>query len=53
MCPELEPIPATQLDHDPKKLTAAIEEYDVDYSSMVVDYKEGRERALAAFKSLD
>ena len=52
MCPELEPIPATQL-HDPKKLTAAIEEHGVDYPSMVVDYKEGRERALAAFKSLD
>ena len=52
MCPELKPIPATQL-HDPKKLTAAIEEHGVDYPSMVVDYKEGRERALAAFKSLD
>ncbi len=52
MCPELEPIPATQL-HDPKKLTEAIEKHEADYPAMIVDYKAGRERALAAFKSLD
>ncbi len=52
MCPELESVPAAQL-HDPKKLTEAIKTHDADYPAMVVDYKEGRERALAAFKSLD
>lgn len=51
MCPELEPIPAKDL-HDLKKLKAAIEKYDVDYPGFVVDYSEGRQRALAAFKSL-
>lgn len=51
MCPELEPIPAKNL-HDLKKLAAAIEKYDVDYPRFVVDYSEGRQRALAAFKSL-
>ena len=52
MCPELEPIPANQL-HDPKKLTDAMEQHGADYPAMIVDYKAGRERALAAFKSLD
>jgi deoxyribodipyrimidine photo-lyase len=52
MCPELDSIPATQL-HDPKKLTEAIEKHEVDYPAMIVDYKAGRERALAAFKALD
>lgn len=51
LCPELEPVPSSAL-HDPKKLSAAIEKLNVDYPSLVVDYKEGRERALAAFKSL-
>jgi deoxyribodipyrimidine photo-lyase len=51
MCPELEPIPAKAL-HDIKKLSAAIQKYDVDYPDFVVDYSEGRQRALAAFKSL-
>ena len=51
LCPELEPVPSPAL-HDPKKLSAAIEANDVDYPSFVVDYKEGRERALSAFKSL-
>ena len=51
MCPELASIPETQL-HDPIKLSAAIEKHDVDYPSYVVDYKAGRERALAAFKAL-
>lgn len=51
LCPELEPIPAAAL-HDQKKLTAAIEQHDCDYPAFVVDYKAGRERALAAFKSL-
>jgi deoxyribodipyrimidine photo-lyase len=51
LCPELEPVPSPAL-HDPKKLSSAIEECSVDYPAYVVDYKEGRERALAAFKSL-
>ena len=50
-CPELEPVPAAAL-HDAKKLSAAIEKHGVAYPSYVVDYKLGRERALAAFKSL-
>ena len=51
LCPELEPVPSPAL-HDAKKLAAAITANNVDYPSFVVDYKEGRERALAAFKSL-
>ena len=51
LCPELEPVPSSAL-HDPKKLATAIAEHSVDYPSYVVDYKEGRERALAAFKAL-
>ena len=51
MCPELEEVPAKAL-HDGTKLTKAISEFDVDYPSYVVDYKAGRERALAAFKAL-
>lgn len=50
-CPELEAIPSSAL-HDEKKLVAAIEEHDADYPLFVVDYKSGRERALAAFKAL-
>ena len=51
MCPELADIPPAAL-HDPKKLTAAIESSNASYPAYVVDYKLGRERALAAFKSL-
>jgi len=51
MCPELEPVPAKAL-HDLKKLSAAIKDHDIDYPDYIVDYKEGRERALAAFKGL-
>ena len=51
LCPELESVPSRAL-HDPVKLSAAIEEHSIDYPSFVVDYKQGRERALAAFKSL-
>ena len=51
MCPELEAVPAKAL-HDAGKLTKAIAETGADYPSFVVDYKEGRERALAAFKAL-
>ena len=51
LCPELESVPSTAL-HDPGKLSAQIEQQSLDYPQFVVDYKEGRERALAAFKSL-
>ena len=51
MCPELEPVPAKAL-HDPKKLSAAIKEHQLDYPDYIVDYKKGRQRALDAFKSL-
>ncbi len=51
LCPELKNIPAKAL-HDEKKLAKAIADSNVDYSEYVVDYKAGRERALAAFKSL-
>jgi deoxyribodipyrimidine photo-lyase len=51
MCPELEPVPAKAL-HDPKKLSVAINDLGLDYPGFIVDYKRGRERALAAFKSL-
>jgi deoxyribodipyrimidine photo-lyase len=50
-CPELQPIPAKAL-HDPKKLARAIEQSGADYPSMIVEYKRGRERALAAFKEI-
>lgn len=51
MCPELADVPSNAL-HDPKKLTAAIKLHNADYPAYVVDYKLGRERALAAFKAL-
>ena len=51
MCPELAPIPAKEL-HDLKKLSAAIKKHQVDYPDYIVDYSEGRQRALAAFKGL-
>ena len=38
--------------HDATKLRREIERRDIDYPDFVVDYKEGRERALAAFKAL-
>ena len=52
MCPELEPVPAKSL-HDPAKLSKAIKELNIDYPDFVVEYKFSRERALAAFKSLN
>ncbi len=51
MCPELSDIPKSAL-HDPKKLSASVKELSLDYHDFVVEYKEGRERALKAFKSL-
>ena len=51
MCPELDAVPAKAL-HDAGKLSKAISEAGVDYPKYVVDYKAGRERALAAFKAL-
>ena len=51
MCPELDAIPAKAL-HDLSKLTKAIAETGAEYPPYVVDYKEGRERALAAFKAI-
>jgi len=48
-CPELQSVPAKQL-HDVKKFAAAVT--DLDYPGYIVDYKEGRERALAAFKAI-
>ena len=49
LCPELEPVPSPAL-HDEKKLSAARAEHAPSYPDYVVDYKEGRARALAAFK---
>ncbi len=51
MCPELTDVPKSAL-HDEKKLAAAIKERGIDYPDFVVDYKQGRERALQAFKSI-
>jgi deoxyribodipyrimidine photo-lyase len=51
MCPELKDVPAKAL-HDPAKLKAAIADLGIEYANFVVDYKESRTRALAAFKSL-
>ena len=48
-CPELKSVPATQL-HDVNKFAKAAS--GLDYPSYIVDYKEGRERALAAFKAI-
>ncbi len=48
-CPELESVPANQL-HDVAKFAAAVQ--GLDYPKYIVDYKTGRERALAAFKAL-
>ncbi|MEM8668478.1 MAG: deoxyribodipyrimidine photo-lyase [Planctomycetota bacterium] len=51
-CPELKDVPAAAL-HDAAKLRREIERREIDYPDFVVDYKEGRERALAAFKALN
>ncbi len=51
MCPELNDVPKAAL-HDPGKLTAAIQDQELEYPDFVVDYRQGRERALQAFKSL-
>jgi deoxyribodipyrimidine photo-lyase len=51
MCPQLEELPAKAL-HDEKKLVKAIVTAGAEYPEYVVDYKAGRQRALAAFKSL-
>lgn len=50
-CPELTDVPAKSL-HDAAKLAAAIKKFDLKYPGFIVDYKEGRERALGAFKSI-
>ena len=49
-CPELSSIASSAL-HDPKKLTKEINDKGASYPEFVVDYKAGRERALAAFKN--
>ena len=51
MCPELSEVPAKAI-HDVEKLPKAIKEVGANYPSYIVNYKESRERALAAFKSL-
>lgn len=51
MCPELQSVPTPAL-HDPKKLAESIRELRLDYPLFIVDYKQGRDRALKAFKSL-
>ncbi len=50
-CPELSDVTPSAL-HDAKKLQKEIADRKLDYPTFVVDYKEGRERALAAFKSI-
>ena len=49
LCPELEAVPSPAL-HDEKKLSAAREKHAPEYPDYVVNYKQSRERALAAFK---
>jgi len=51
MCPELKDVPPKAI-HDLKKLQKALEETKANYPAYIVDYKESRERALAAFKAL-
>jgi deoxyribodipyrimidine photo-lyase len=51
MCPELNDVPYKAI-HDLKKLEKALNETEADYPRYLVDYKESRERALAAFKAL-
>jgi deoxyribodipyrimidine photo-lyase len=48
-CPELAELPAASL-HDGGKFAAASR--DADYPDYVVDYKQGRSRALAAFRGI-
>lgn len=50
-CPELANAPPKSF-HDAAKLANVISDLNLDYPQFVVDYKEGRERALKAFKSL-
>ena len=51
MCPELAEVSPKAI-HDLNKLAKALQETGVDYPEYIVDYKESRERALAAFKAL-
>ena len=51
MCPELVDVAAKML-HNEVKLAKALAELNVDYPKYIVDYKSGRTRALAQFKSL-
>ena len=51
MCPELDAVPHQAI-HDVNKLSKALKETGTDYPPYIVDYKESRERALAAFKAL-
>lgn len=51
MCPELEDVPSKSI-HDLNKLSKAIKETGSEYPTYIVDYKESRDRALAAFKAL-
>ena len=51
MCPELELLPGKSF-HDEKKFAEALAKFGADYPEYVIDYKQSRERALAAFKSL-
>lgn len=51
MCPELEDVPSKSI-HDLNKLAKALKETGADYPAYIVDYKESRARALAAFKAL-
>ncbi len=51
MCPELADVPAKAI-HDLNKFAKALKETGADYPAYIVDYKESRERALAAFKAL-
>ena len=48
-CPELSEVNAKAL-HDAKKLAKEIADKQIKYPAFVVDYKTGRERALAEFK---
>ncbi len=51
MCPELTEVSPKAI-HDLNKLAKALKETGADYPAYIVDYKESRERALAAFKAL-
>lgn len=49
LCPELESIPSPAL-HDEKKLAIARADLAASYPDYIVNYRESRARALAAFK---